>query len=132
MGEPSLFVHDMTLLAPCLRQLPLRQDLQSIERRLRQRALDMLVHDDVKATMLQRSRIISLIRRFFEDRHFCEVETPILSHKAGGASALPFITKGKAIKSDLYLRIAPELYLKVPGFTFKRHERKPVTDMTFN
>lgn len=113
VGEKSLFVHDMTLLAPCLRQIPFEQGLGSIERRLRQRALDMLVDTDVRETLETRSTVLRLIRDFFHARDFREVETPILSHKVGGASALPFVTKGKAIKSDLYLRIAPELYLKV-------------------
>ena len=119
-GEPTVKVQTFQLLAKTLRPLPEKwHGLQDIEARYRQRYLDLLTNEHSRAVFEKRIAIVRETRRFFEERGFVEVETPILQSTAGGAAAEPFKTHHKALGIDLYLRIALELYLKrllVGGF----------------
>jgi len=119
-GEPTLKVHKFQLLAKALRPLPEKwHGLQEIEARYRQRYLDLLTNERSREVFEKRIAIVRETRRFFEDRGFLEVETPILQTIPGGAAAETFKTHHKALGIDLYMRIALELYLKrllVGGF----------------
>jgi lysyl-tRNA synthetase, class II len=119
-GEPTVKVQTFQLLAKTLRSLPEKwHGLQDIEARYRQRYLDLLTNERSRGVFEKRIAIVRETRRFFEERGFVEVETPILQTTAGGAAAEPFKTHHNALGVDLYLRIALELYLKrllVAGF----------------
>ena len=112
-GEKTVKVHDWTLVAKCLRPLPEKwHGLKDVEIRYRQRYLDLTVNAKVRELFETRSRMISAIRQFLDGRGFLEVETPMMQPVPGGAAARPFKTHHQALNLDLYLRIAPELYLK--------------------
>lgn len=130
-GEPTVHVNHVELLSKTLRPLPVVKEktegdekvvydaFADKETRYRQRYVDLIVNPDVRETFIKRSKIVSGMRHFLEDRGYLEVETPVLQPVYGGATARPFVTHHNTLDMPLYLRIADELYLKrliVGGF----------------
>ncbi len=139
-GELTLHVSDLKILTKAISPLPEKfHGVTDKEIRYRQRYLDLIMNAEVRKTFHTRSRVISLTRRFFEDKGFLEVETPMMHPIAGGANAKPFVTLHNALGVERYLRIAPELYLKrliVGGFEavfeINRNFRNEGMDATHN
>src|SRR5260370_12312510 len=118
-GELSVLADSWQIISKALRPLPVAHKEMSEESRVRQRYVDLIVRHEARSIGRQRVAVVRAVRSALERRGFLEVETPILQTLAGGAAARPFVTHSNVLDADLYLRIAPELFLKrclVGGF----------------
>jgi lysyl-tRNA synthetase class 2 len=112
-GELTIVVENFSLLSKCLHPLPEKwHGLREVEVRYRKRYLDLIMNPEVRKVFQTRSRVLSELRKYLDERDYLEVETPMMQLIPGGALARPFVTFHNALGIDLYLRIAPELYLK--------------------
>jgi len=109
-GELSVFPVDLVLLSPCMHMLP--KEIKNVETRFRQRYLDLILHPEKRRIFEVRAQIINYVRRFLDERNFLEVETPMMNTIHGGANAAPFKTVHNELNIEMFMRVAPELYLK--------------------